>query len=67
MFGYFKRLYCFLKESYYEITRKTTWENIDNIKNITFIVLFFTVVLCLVIFGLDYCSKNIVEYLYKIL
>ena len=60
-----KLIFNFLGESYREITHNVTWESMDKVKNITFIVLFFIIILSFVIFGLDYISKNIVEFLYK--
>ncbi len=65
MLKYIKLIFNFLGESYREITHNVTWESMDKVKNITFIVLFFIITLSLVIFVLDYISKNIVEYLYK--
>jgi preprotein translocase SecE subunit len=65
MLKYIKLIFNFLGESYREITHNVTWESMDKVKNITFIVLFFIITLSLGIFVLDYISKNIVEYLYK--
>lgn len=60
----FKKIVSFLVDSYKETKNNVSWPSIDNDKDVTFIVIFFLLIICCISFIFDLCSRNIVEYFY---
>ncbi len=54
----------FFKESYEEVTQKVTWPTWSQLQNHAVVVLIASVIIALLILGMDKASSNVLELLY---
>ena len=57
----------YARESYKELTEKVTWPTWAQLQQSTMIVLGATIVITLLVWGMDFASKNILTQVYKFL
>jgi preprotein translocase subunit SecE len=56
----------YLKESYVELTKKTTWPTWDKLQSSAFLVLIATVILAAGLFVVDYALENLMKFIYTL-
>ena len=56
----------FIKDSYIEMTQKVTWPTWGQLQNSAVVVLVASVIIALLIFGMDKASSNVLELFYNI-
>ena len=54
----------YIKESYNELLNKVTWPTWPNLQSSTTLVIVGSVILALLIFGMDVISKQLLEFVY---
>ena len=57
----------YVQEAYDELIHKVTWPTWEELQQTTIIVLIALGIVTAVIFGMDFVSKNVLEFIYKIL
>ena len=57
----------YIQEAYDELLHKVTWPTWEELQQTTIIVLIALGIVTLVVFGMDFVSKNVLEMVYKIL
>ena len=56
----------YLKESYFEMTKKVSWPTWDKLQNSAIVVMVASVIFALVIFAMDYCFQNLMSFIYTL-
>ena len=56
----------FIKDSYIEMTEKVTWPTWGQLQNSAVVVLVASIIIALLIFGMDKASSNVLELFYNI-
>ena len=56
----------YLKESYYELTKKVTWPSWSKLQSSAMLVLTATVILAAVIFVMDFTFQKLMEFIYAL-
>ena len=56
----------YLKESYAELTKKVSWPSWDKLQNSAIVVMVASVIFALVIFAMDFCLQNLMEFIYTL-
>ncbi len=56
----------YLKESYAELTKKVSWPSWDKLQNSAIVVMVACVIFALVIFAMDFCLQNLMEFIYTL-
>ncbi|MEC3881099.1 preprotein translocase subunit SecE [Parapedobacter sp. 10938] len=56
----------FIKDSYVEMTQKVTWPTWGQLQNSAVVVLVASIIIALLIFGMDKASSNMLELFYNI-
>jgi preprotein translocase subunit SecE len=57
----------YVQEAYDELLHKVSWPTWEELQQTTIIVLIALGLVTAVIFGMDFVSKNVLEFIYKIL
>ena len=57
----------YVQEAYDELIHKVTWPTWEELQQTTIIVLIALGIVTTVIFGMDFVSKNVLEFIYKML
>ena len=57
----------YIQEAYDELIHKVTWPTWEELQQTTIIVLIALSMVTVVIFGMDFVSKNVLEFIYKML
>ena len=57
----------YIQEAYDELIHKVTWPTWEELQQTTVIVLIALGLVTAVIFGMDFVSKNVLEFIYNIL
>lgn len=61
-----ERLKLYIIESYNELVNKVTWPTWANLQSSTIVVLIASLILALIIFGMDVVSKTVLNQIYDI-
>ena len=56
----------YLKESYAEMTKKVSWPSWDKLQNSAIVVMVASVIFAIVIFAMDFCFQNLMEFIYTL-
>ena len=56
----------YLKESYAELTKKVSWPSWDKLQSSAIVVLGASVIFAIVIFAMDFCFQNLMEFIYTL-
>ena len=56
----------YLKESYAELTKKVSWPAWDKLQNSAIVVMLASVIFAVVIFAMDFCFQNLMEFIYTL-
>ena len=56
----------YLKESYAELTKKVSWPAWDKLQNSAIVVMVASVIFAIVIFAMDFCFQNLMEFIYTL-
>ena len=56
----------YLKESYGELTKKVSWPSWDKLQNSAIVVMVASVIFAIVIFAMDFCFQNLMEFIYTL-
>ena len=56
----------YLKESYAELTKKVSWPSWDKLQNSAIVVMVASVIFAIVIFAMDFCFQNLMEFIYTL-
>ena len=57
----------YVQEAYDELLHKVSWPSWEELQQTTIIVLIALGIVTGVVFGMDFLSKNVLEFIYKIL
>lgn len=57
----------YVQEAYDELIHKVTWPTWEELQQTTVIVLVALSLVTVVVFGMDFASKNVLEFIYKML
>jgi len=57
----------YIQEAYDELIHKVTWPSWEELQQTTIIVLIALSLVTAIVFGMDFLSKNILEFIYKML
>ena len=58
------KLVAYLKETYDELVHKVTWPTYTELTNSAVAVLYASLIIALVVFVMDFCFQNIMEFVY---
>ena len=61
-----RRFINYCKESYVELTKKTTWPSWEKLQSSALLVLVTTVILAAVLWVVDYAIKNLMTLIYSL-
>ena len=61
-----RRFINYCKESYVELTKKTTWPTWDKLQSSALLVLVTTVILAAVLWVVDYAIQNLMTLIYSL-
>ncbi|MEL6922602.1 MAG: preprotein translocase subunit SecE [Bacteroidota bacterium] len=61
-----ERLKLYIKESYNELLNKVTWPTWPNLLSSTRLVIIGSVILALIIFVMDFISKQSINFIYDL-
>ena len=53
-----------IKESYNELVHKTSWPSVKELRQSAVIVLIASIILALIVFGMDWCFEKIMLFVY---
>ena len=56
----------YLKESYVELTKKTSWPNWEKLQSSALLVLVTTIILAAVVRVIDYAFQHLMEFIYAL-
>ena len=56
----------YLKESYVELTKKTTWPSWDKLQSSAILVMVTTVILAVALFVIDYAFQHLMTAIYTL-
>ena len=56
----------YVKESYVELTKKVTWPTWDKLQSSAIVVMVASVIFAIVIFAMDFCFQNLMEFIYTL-
>jgi preprotein translocase subunit SecE len=56
----------YVKESYDELMNKVSWPSWSELQNSAVVVSIASLIIALVVFGIDFTLKNVIEQLYRI-
>jgi preprotein translocase subunit SecE len=56
----------YLKESYVELTKKTTWPTWDKLQSSAFLVMIATVILAAALWVIDYAFQHLMTLIYTL-
>jgi len=55
----------FVQESWEELQR-VTWPDYEQLKNATFVIIVFSIVVALIIFLMDFASRNVIDLILRV-
>ncbi|MBN1953077.1 MAG: preprotein translocase subunit SecE [Bacteroidales bacterium] len=55
----------YFKESYAELMHKVTWPSWEELQGSAIVVMIATVIIALIVAGMDYSFKEIMEFIYQ--
>ncbi|MCR4765441.1 MAG: preprotein translocase subunit SecE [Bacteroidaceae bacterium] len=58
------KVVAYLKETYDELVHKVTWPTYSELTNSAVAVLYASLIIALVVFVMDFCFQNIMEFVY---
>ena len=61
-----RKLINYCKESFVELTKKTTWPSWDKLQSSAILVLVATVILALVLWGVDFLIQHLMTLIYSL-
>ncbi|HWR32553.1 MAG TPA: preprotein translocase subunit SecE [Chitinophagaceae bacterium] len=61
------KITTYFRESYKELTEKVTWPTWSQLQQSTMIVLVATIVISLIILGMDFVASNGLKFIYNLL
>ena len=61
-----RKFIYYLKESYAELTKTVSWPSWDKLQNSAIVVMVASVIFALVIFAMDFCLQNLMEFIYTL-
>lgn len=56
----------YFKESWIELTQKTTWPSWSSLQNSAIVVMVASVILAVVIWAMDFLFENIMKFIYTL-
>ena len=56
----------YLKESYVELTKKTSWPNWEKLQSSAFLVMIATVILAAALWIIDYAFQHLMTFIYTL-
>ncbi len=59
-----KSIFKYCKESYDELVHKTTWPTRSELTNSAVVVLIASLLIALVVFGMDFLFQKVMEFIY---
>lgn len=58
------KVIAYLKETYDELVHKVTWPTYSELTSSAVAVLYASLIIALVVFVMDFCFQNIMEFVY---
>ena len=55
----------FIEESWAELQR-VTWPDYEQLKNATFVIIVFSIAVALIIFVMDFASRNVIDLILRV-
>ncbi|MDR2085578.1 MAG: preprotein translocase subunit SecE [Dysgonamonadaceae bacterium] len=62
---FFRRIGNYIKESYSELVYKVSWPTSQELSSSTVVVMTASLIMAVVIFGIDFSFENLVDFFYK--
>ena len=59
-----KKIVSYLKETYNELVHKVSWPTYKELTNSAVVVLYASLLIALVVFLMDVCFENLMEFIY---
>ncbi|MEG1543833.1 MAG: preprotein translocase subunit SecE [Tannerellaceae bacterium] len=59
-----KKVVVYFKESYDELVHKVSWPTYAELTNSAVVVLYASLLIALVVFAMDSCFQNLMEFIY---
>ena len=59
-----KKIVTYLKETYDELVHKVSWPTYSELTSNAVAVLYASLIIALVVFVMDFCFENIMEFVY---
>ena len=59
-----KKVVTYIKESYDELVHKVSWPTYSELTNSAVVVLYASLLIALVVWGMDACFQNLMEFIY---
>lgn len=59
-----KKVITYLKETYNELVHKVSWPTYSELTNSAVAVLYASLIIALIVFVMDFCFENIMEFVY---
>ena len=59
-----KKVITYLKETYNELVHKVSWPTYSELTNSAVAVLYASLIIALVVFVMDFCFENVMEFVY---
>ncbi|GHU82733.1 protein translocase subunit SecE [Bacteroidia bacterium] len=61
---FFRRISDYTKESYNELVHKVSWPTQQELVSSTVVVMYASLIMAAVIFAIDFCFKNAIQFFY---
>ncbi|MBE6284526.1 MAG: preprotein translocase subunit SecE [Mediterranea massiliensis] len=59
-----KKIVAYIKETYNELVYKVSWPTYKELTNSAVVVLYASLLIALVVFLMDVCFENVMEFIY---
>ena len=59
-----KKIVAYIKETYNELVHKVSWPTYKELTNSAVVVLYASLLIALVVFLMDVCFENLMEFIY---
>ena len=63
--NFFKKLSISFKESYNELIYKVSWPTMSELSNSAVVVMFASLIIALIVFGMDFAFENLMRFFYN--
>ena len=62
-----KKIKRYFQETYYELVKKVSWPSMKDLQNSAVVVMVASLIIALLVFGMDYSFENLMGFIYEML